>query len=267
MRMLRIPCSHIRITLMKKNYLKIGLIALVLAGMVAPLIGQAALIERKDTLESCLLKHDMTDILGPGYEQGKYVSVKSTVGLDLSGLNDNEELISAATVAVQKNIGIWGVKPYNLIFAAFKTASSNAIDADNGITVGEYKAMGPVKDAVVGAVEIIPVVGGYLATAVDTLMAWVMDNATKGVKIAGESKYAALSCLIDKVETIADWFFAVLIVIAGMMVLAGAFVFLTAAGSPDKLKTGRNILIWAGIGIALAFISKGITRIIVQMMS
>ena len=252
---------------MKKNYLKIGLIVLVLAGLVAPLIGQAALIERKDALESCVLKHDMTDLLGPGYEQGKYVSVKSTVDLDLTGLPDAEELISSATVAVQKNIGLWGVKPYTLIFTAFKTASNNAIDADNGITVGEYKAMGPVKDAVVSAVAAVPVAGGFLSAAVNTLMTWVMDNAKKGVKIAGESKYAALACLVDKIETIADWFFVILIVIAGMMVLAGAFVFLTAAGSPDKLKTGRNILIWAGIGIALAFISKGIIRIVVQMMT
>ena len=35
----------------------------------------------------------------------------------------------------------------------------------------------------------------------------------------------------------------------------GGFLWLTSAGSPDKIKKGRDTLIWAVIGIAVVFLS------------
>lgn len=43
--------------------------------------------------------------------------------------------------------------------------------------------------------------------------------------------------------------------IALLMFIYGGFTWLTATGNPDKVKKGRDILVWATIGIVVIFVS------------
>ena len=50
--------------------------------------------------------------------------------------------------------------------------------------------------------------------------------------------------------------------IAILMVLWGAFMLMTAAGSPDKVKKAKEVLLYAVIGIAIAIMAQGIIFVI-----
>ena len=64
---------------------------------------------------------------------------------------------------------------------------------------------------------------------------------------------ASLCCILDLMETVVDWMFVILLIMAAIWIIWGAFMFLTSGGSPEKLNTARNKLIWALVGVAVAF--------------
>jgi hypothetical protein len=47
-----------------------------------------------------------------------------------------------------------------------------------------------------------------------------------------------------------------------IMVLVGAFQFMTSAGDPEKISQARKTILYAAVGLGLALIAKGITSII-----
>ena len=52
--------------------------------------------------------------------------------------------------------------------------------------------------------------------------------------------------------------------LALLMFIYGGFVWLTSAGSSDKVTKGKNILVWATIGLAVIFMSYGATRFVLD---
>ncbi|MDO8436255.1 MAG: hypothetical protein Q7S82_02620 [bacterium] len=76
-----------------------------------------------------------------------------------------------------------------------------------------------------------------------------------------------ICCVLNTIYNIMDWIFVLLIAIAGIFVLMGAFQFLTSAGSPEKTKTGRDYILYAAIGLAAAFLSKAIPPIVKYIIS
>lgn len=87
------------------------------------------------------------------------------------------------------------------------------------------------------------------------------EDVTVG-SATGNTCVSAICCLIDKVETIVDWFFVVVLTIAVVMIMIGAFQFLIAGGDPGKVGKARDYLLYALIGIAVAFFAKGFIRVI-----
>ena len=65
--------------------------------------------------------------------------------------------------------------------------------------------------------------------------------------------------LIDKIINFV-WYLA--IVAAPIMFLIGGFTFLTSAGSPDKVKRGRDIMVYAAIGLAIVLLCKGLIELV-----
>ncbi len=55
--------------------------------------------------------------------------------------------------------------------------------------------------------------------------------------------------------------------IALLMFIWGGFLWLTAAGSPDKIEKGKNTLIWATFGLILIFSSYIIANFIIQSLT
>jgi len=53
-------------------------------------------------------------------------------------------------------------------------------------------------------------------------------------------------------------------VVALVMFIIGGFTLMTAAGNTDKIKKGRDTLIWATLGIVIVFASYAILRLVFQ---
>jgi len=68
--------------------------------------------------------------------------------------------------------------------------------------------------------------------------------------------------LMNTINTVVDWFFAVLVVIAVLLTILGAFTLLTSAGSPEKVKSGRDYVLYAAIGLAVALIARAIPALV-----
>lgn len=57
--------------------------------------------------------------------------------------------------------------------------------------------------------------------------------------------------------------FGVIGAIALLMFVYGGFVWLTSGGSPDRVKKGRDAMLWAVLGIAVVFTAYAITSYII----
>jgi len=70
----------------------------------------------------------------------------------------------------------------------------------------------------------------------------------------------------NSVYTITDWIFIFLMAISALMIIMGAIKFTTAGGNPDAVKQGRNYIMYAAIGIAIALFARAIPSIVKLMM-
>jgi len=77
----------------------------------------------------------------------------------------------------------------------------------------------------------------------------------------------ALCCLFSTVYFATDWAFTIFMVVAVIMVLMGAFTILTAGEKIDQVNKGRDYLMFAAIGLAVALLAKAIPAIVRFMMA
>jgi len=69
-------------------------------------------------------------------------------------------------------------------------------------------------------------------------------------------------CFLNTLYGITDWVFVALIALAGIFVVLGAFNIVTSSGSPEKVTSGRNYVLYAAIGLAVAFLARAIPAIV-----
>jgi hypothetical protein len=50
--------------------------------------------------------------------------------------------------------------------------------------------------------------------------------------------------------------------IALLMFVYGGLIWMTSAGSPEKIKNGQDILVWSAIGLVVIFSAYGLTRFV-----
>jgi len=77
-----------------------------------------------------------------------------------------------------------------------------------------------------------------------------------------ETSAWGMCCMLDSVYTVIDWIFFGLIAVVSLFTIMGAFDILTAAGDPEKLKKGRERIMWAMIGLAVALLSRAIPSLV-----
>ena len=70
--------------------------------------------------------------------------------------------------------------------------------------------------------------------------------------------------LFSRIDTIVNWVFTVLVVMAVFMVLMAAFQFVTAGDNAESLSAARQKLIWAAVGIVIALLAKSLPLLIVN---
>ncbi len=65
-------------------------------------------------------------------------------------------------------------------------------------------------------------------------------------------------CTLNTIYVITDWIFFILLIVAGIMILIAAFIFVTSSGSPDRATAARNMILYAVIGIIVALLAKAV---------
>ena len=76
------------------------------------------------------------------------------------------------------------------------------------------------------------------------------------------SGLGATCCLFGTIYYVTNWIFALLVAIVVLLILFGAFNLLTAAGEPEKVSKGRNYILWAAIGLFVAFFARAIPALV-----
>lgn len=75
-----------------------------------------------------------------------------------------------------------------------------------------------------------------------------------------------LLCLLSSVYVITDWIFTFLMVFVGIMIIMGALTLTTSAGEAEKVRKGRNYILFAGIGMLVGLLAKAIPAFIRSLM-
>lgn len=71
-----------------------------------------------------------------------------------------------------------------------------------------------------------------------------------------------ICCVMNAIYTVTNWIFIILIAIAAIMVLWGAVTIVTAGGAPEKVTTGRSLILYAMIGLAVALLARAFPSIV-----
>jgi len=82
------------------------------------------------------------------------------------------------------------------------------------------------------------------------------------------SNNCGMCCLINTVYNVTDWLFYILLIAVVLMGVIGGVVYMTSAGNSEKAEKGKNVIIYAIIGLVLALVAKlvpSVVRLIVGM--
>jgi hypothetical protein len=71
--------------------------------------------------------------------------------------------------------------------------------------------------------------------------------------------------LWELLSRVIDFIFYISISIASLMIIIGAYFFLTSAGEPGKVQTAKNVILYALIGLAVVFLSKAIINLLLEI--
>lgn len=72
-------------------------------------------------------------------------------------------------------------------------------------------------------------------------------------------------CLLNTVYNVVDWTFLIIIAIAVMMIIWGAFDYLTSGGDTTKLGNANKRILFAAIGIVVALLAKAVPSIVLSI--
>lgn len=70
-----------------------------------------------------------------------------------------------------------------------------------------------------------------------------------------------ICCVYNSIYRVVDWISFALIAVAILLFLIGAFTIITAAGAPERVTSGRNYIIYAIIGLSVAFLVRAVPSI------
>lgn len=68
--------------------------------------------------------------------------------------------------------------------------------------------------------------------------------------------------IINIIDNLANWLFAILLAIAMVFIILAAFQFLTSGGDPARVTSARQSLMYALVGIAIAFLARGLVFLV-----
>ena len=72
--------------------------------------------------------------------------------------------------------------------------------------------------------------------------------------------------LLTALNSLTNWLFTILLIVAVIFLMIAAFTFVTASGDPDKVGKARNFVLWSLIGVAVAVAAKALVAFVQMIM-
>ena len=69
----------------------------------------------------------------------------------------------------------------------------------------------------------------------------------------------------ELIEDISNFLFNIALALAPIMIIIGAFYFVTSAGDPAKITTGKQVILYTLIGLLIIFLSKGLIALLQKL--
>ncbi len=73
-------------------------------------------------------------------------------------------------------------------------------------------------------------------------------------------------CLFSATMNVVNWLFMAIMIVVVILIMVGAFTLLTAGGSEEGVKKGRNYVVFALIGVAVALLARALPYLIRSIM-
>jgi hypothetical protein len=70
------------------------------------------------------------------------------------------------------------------------------------------------------------------------------------------------SQMMEIINRITNWLFAFLIIVAVVSIIIAGYYFITAQGDAEKVKTARNFILYALIGVGVGLLAKGLVGLV-----
>ena len=68
--------------------------------------------------------------------------------------------------------------------------------------------------------------------------------------------------VLTVLDTVSNWLFAILLIVAAIFIIVAGYFFVTAAGDPDRTKKARDWVMYALIGVLVGFVAKGLVLLV-----
>lgn len=85
-------------------------------------------------------------------------------------------------------------------------------------------------------------------------------------KYSNADNQCGACCILNAIFNLTDWIFVGLMAISALMIMYGAYLFVTAGQNPANSEKGRNLLLFACIGIGIAFFSRALPSLVKLML-
>ena len=76
------------------------------------------------------------------------------------------------------------------------------------------------------------------------------------------SKDWGMICFLGTLNLIIKWLFIIIMLVVTIMIMYGGFLFVTAAGDPDRAGKGKKVLTYAAVGLAVALLARVIPSLL-----
>ena len=75
-------------------------------------------------------------------------------------------------------------------------------------------------------------------------------------------EFSSLAGFLSLMNTAANWFLAFVVVIAVILLIVAGFNYMTSGGDPEKVKSAKNKIIYAAIGIAVGLLARALIALV-----
>ena len=86
------------------------------------------------------------------------------------------------------------------------------------------------------------------------------------VVVGAQAEAAPEVDIFDALETLTNYLFTILLIVAVIFLIVAAFTFITASGDPDKVGKARNFVLYALIGVAVGVAARGLVSLVQLIM-